>query len=74
MDYPKMLYRASTVFSDQKAIEDGLMSRAIETKIVNSVEEEATATDWTEDIASFIGKRRGRPPKAETQEAEGEAA
>ncbi|NYS10333.1 hypothetical protein PBR31_00024 [Xanthomonas phage PBR31] len=68
MEFPKMLYRSVGSFSDQKAIEDGLVSRAIETKIVQSPEEEAAASDWTEDIASFIGKRRAA--KADTADAQ----
>lgn len=56
MDYPKMLYMASAPFADQKALEAGLVSGALKTLIVNSVDEEAAADGWTADVASLIGQ------------------
>lgn len=78
MGYPKMLYRARSPFNDQKALEAGLVSGDLQTRIVQSADEQASmeGDGWIEDFASLIGKRRGRPPKAETQDvpsAEGEA-
>lgn len=61
MDYPKMLYRSTEKFADQKALEHGIHSRVVQTLIVHSAEEEAAAEDWTEDLSSLIKRGPGRP-------------
>lgn len=61
MDYPKMLYRSAEKFADQKALELGIHTRAVQTLVVRSAAEEAAADEWTADLSSLIKRGPGRP-------------
>ena len=63
MKFPKMLYRSGDRFPELEAFKRALASGAIETCIVESVDEqaEAEAEGWTEDLAALTVKKRGRP-------------
>jgi len=56
-EFPKMLYRSTSTFGNQKALEAGLAAGGVKTLIVGSAAEQeaAEAEGWTEDLASFIG-------------------
>lgn len=70
MSYPKMLYWSEEKFSDQKALEAGLLSGALKTRIVLSADDESAAVldGWTDDLVALIKRKSGRPPKSETGE------
>jgi len=70
MEFPKMLYRSSERFTEPEAFKRALAVGTLATRIVKSADEqtEAEADGWTEDLASFAAKKRGRPARAEGTE------
>lgn len=56
MEFPKMLYCVVGKFANEEALKQGLISGTIETKIVNSADEEsvAIAGGFSENLTDFI--------------------